>query len=105
MTRFEKVGYFIGCAAGKNCDFLVNFRCLTLKFKGLLGERRRRERKFWNILPEGSIFSYLEEKAAKIVDLFAQLGGGCWSTLSTPPRYGPETNEAIFQKNICNHIE
>ena len=31
---------------------------------------------------------HLEEKAAEIVDLFARLGG-CWSTLSTPPRYGP----------------
>ena len=31
---------------------------------------------------------HLEEKAAQIVDLFARLGG-CWSTLSTPPRYGP----------------
>ena len=33
---------------------------------------------------------HLEEKAAEIVDLFARLGGGCWSTLSTPPRYGPD---------------
>ena len=31
---------------------------------------------------------HLEEKAAQIVDLIARLGG-CWSTLSTPPRYGP----------------
>ena len=34
---------------------------------------------------------HLEEKAAEIVDLFARLGG-CWSTLSTPPRYGPATS-------------
>ena len=40
--------------------------------------------KNWNILQESSIFSYLEEKVAQIVDLFARLGG-CGSTLSTPP--------------------
>ena len=39
---------FCWCTAGKNCDFLVNFWHLKPKFKGLLGERRRRERKFWN---------------------------------------------------------
>ena len=32
---------------------------------------------------ESTIFTHLEEKAAQIVDLFARLGGGCWSTLST----------------------
>ena len=40
--------------------------------------------KIWNILQESSIFSHLEEKVAQIVALFARLGGGCWSTLSTP---------------------
>ena len=63
--------------------FLRNFWRLRLKFKGLSCERRRRERKFRNILLESSIFSHLEQMAAQIVDLFARLGR-CWSTLSTP---------------------
>ena len=47
--------------------------------------------KIWNVLLDSGIFMHLEEMAAQIVDLFARLGGeGCWSTLSTPPRYGPE---------------
>ena len=71
------------CAAGENYDFCEIFGVCRLKFKGLLCERRRRERKFWNILQESSIFMYLEEKAAQNVDLFARLGGA--GAPSAPP--------------------
>ena len=84
LTTLEKTGEFSGAPQAKIRIFAKFWR-FRLKFKGLLGERRRRERKLRNILQESSIFSLLEEKAAQIVDVFVRLGGGeCWSTLSTP---------------------
>ena len=59
------------------------------KFKDLLCERRRRERNFSIFCSRAAFLCIWEKKAAQIVDLFARLGG-CWSTLSTPPRYGPD---------------
>ena len=50
---------------------------LKRRLKCLLCKRRRRERKFGNILQESGIFMHLEEKTAQIVDLFPRLGRGC----------------------------
>ena len=47
---------------------------------------------------------HLEDKAAQIVDLFARLGG-CWSTLSTPPRYGPELVLILTTAHETLHVQ
>ena len=75
--------------------FLQNFWRLRLKFKGLLGERRRSERKYWNILQESGVFMHFEEKAAEIVDLL--LGWGrVLEHPQHPPRYGPVINRTLM---------
>ena len=77
-------GNFAGAPQAKITIF-GKFWHLGLKFKGFLCERRRRERKFWNVLLESGIFMHLEEMAAQILWTFLLGWGGGAGAPSPPP--------------------
>ena len=89
LTIIEKKKWFLLVRRWQKLGILQNFQRFRRKFKGFLCERRRRERNFTIFCSRAAFLCIWEQKTAQIVDLFAGLGG-CWSTLSTPPRYGPE---------------